>query len=92
MSFFYNYIKKNNISILYLLLSVWCITLIYDWTLYSRMYPDLAHFVNRVSKVIRTLFVIYFICNLDYKKKFLNKLLLAVIFVVFCFIIPVYRK
>jgi len=92
MSFFYNYIKKNNISILYLLLSVWCITLIYDWTLYSRMYPDLAHFVNRVSKVIRTLFVIYFICNLDYKKKFFNKLLLAVIFVVFCFISNKYTK
>ncbi len=87
-----NYIKKNNISILYLLLSVWCISLVYDWTFYSRMYPETAHYVNRLSKVIRTLFVIYFLCHLDYKKNYIKGLLSVVCFVIFCFISNKYTK
>lgn len=88
----FNYIKKNTTNILYLLLAIWCVCAIYDWTLYGKVYPEIAHFVNRLSKIIRVLWVIFFLCHLDYKKRYIKQLLLVVLFIALCFISNKFTK
>lgn len=86
MNLIFEPIKKYNITFLYIILSVMAISFVFDMTLYGQMYPETAHFVRRILKVLRFVLILYFICSLNFKKSFGRKLLLFICFIALCFL------
>lgn len=80
-----NSVKKPLSYFIYLVLGLWCIVCIYDFTFYWKIYPDLAHFVSRLSKFIRAFLIIYFLFYWNNIKDY-KKLFLFAVFIVFSFV------
>lgn len=91
INFLTSHNKKILSNLLYIILGLWCVVCIYDFTFYWKIYPELAHFVSRFSKFIRFSLIIYFLCLWKTKKNY-KELFLFVFFIVFSFISNSYSK